>query len=316
AKLKLEKQKTKLAFQQMYNYLELREQLRLSQLRKMEEEMKKRDKDNHARFSQEISDLSHLITELEGKFQEPEAVFVQEPKTILSRHEKKPERQLMELPPILEQNLRIYSEQTPELQKALKECGESLDKVLEKALTKVNVTLDQETAHPRLILSEDLKTLTWGGTVQNLPNNAKRFDILNGVLGREKFTSGRHWWKVEVGNGQALWAVGVARESVKRKGIITRNPDEGFWIVQTVTQYNSFYGRSIWCLCALTSPQSGNLTNTIPRKIQVLLDYEEGRVEFFSDTTNEKLFTFPLATFSGEALCPYFFIGESNTLKC
>ncbi|XP_015279188.1 PREDICTED: zinc finger protein RFP-like [Gekko japonicus] len=317
AKLKLEKQVTQSAFQQMHKYLEQQEQLRLSQLETMEGEMEKRDKENHTRFSEEISDLSHLITELEGMFRQTENVFVQDPKTILSsRHEKKPERQLMELPPILEHNLRIYSEQTPELQKALKECEESLDKVLVKALTKVNVTLDRETAHPSLILSEDLKTLTGGGTVQDLPNNAERFDTLNSVLGREKFTSGRHWWEVDMGNGQAVWSVGVARESVKRKGNITLNPDEGFWIVQTVTLYDTSCGRSSWYLRASTSPQSGNLPNAIPQKIRVLLDYEEGRVEFFSSATNEKLFTFPLTTFSGDVLRPYFFIGRTNTLKC
>ncbi|XP_060095130.1 zinc finger protein RFP-like isoform X2 [Heteronotia binoei] len=325
AQLESEKQKTKSAFQQMHNYLDQHEQLRLSQLEKMQGEMEKRDKENHTRFSEEILDLSHLITELEGKLQQPETVFVQNPKTVLGRY-KKPERPLVELSPTLEQNLRISLEQTPELQKALEECKESLDKALTEVLTKVNVTLDPETAHPSLVLSEDLKTATWKGTIQTLPNNAERFDTLQSVLGHEKFTSGRHWWEVELGNEQAVWAVGVAKESVKRKGNVILNPNEGFWVVQTVAQYYSFYQNSFyqnnfnqnysWQMRALTSPQSVSLSVTPPQKIRVLLNYEEGRVEFFSAATKQKLFTFPSATFSGEALHPYFFIGSANTLKC
>nr|XP_056716283.1 zinc finger protein RFP-like [Euleptes europaea] len=314
--LESEKQKTKLAFQQMRNYLEQQEQLRLSQLEKMEEELEKRDKENLTRFSEEISDLNHLIIELEEKFQQPENVFVQDPKTVLSRYEKTPERQLVELHPILKQTLRIYPEQTPALQKALKECEESLDKILVEALTKVNVTLDPDTAHPNLILSKDLKTLTWGQTAQKLPNNPERFDTHQSVLGREKFTSGRHWWEVELGYGQAVWAVGVASESVKRKGNIILNPNEGFWIVQTVGNYNSYYGRTDWQICASTSSQSVKLSCGILQKIRVLLDYEAGCVEFFSVASNQKLFTFPSTSFSGKMLRPYFFIGGSNTLKC
>uniref|UniRef100_A0ACB8EGS1 Uncharacterized protein n=1 Tax=Sphaerodactylus townsendi TaxID=933632 RepID=A0ACB8EGS1_9SAUR len=136
--LKSEMENTKLAFQQMYNYLQRQEQLRLSQLEKMEREIEKRDKENLIRFSEEMFDLNLQIIEWEGRFQQPEHVFLQNPKTILSSYEKKPERQLAELHPILEQTLRIHSEQTPALQKSLKECEESLNNTLVEALTKGN----------------------------------------------------------------------------------------------------------------------------------------------------------------------------------
>ncbi|XP_054834155.1 zinc finger protein RFP-like [Eublepharis macularius] len=312
--VKAEKQKTKSAFQRMQNFLEQQEQLRLSQLKELKEEMEKRDKENLTRFSEEISDLNRLITEMEGKLQQPENKFLRDPKTILSRYEKKPKRQRLELPPGPEQALRFYSQQTPGIQKALEECEGFLKEALVQVLRKVNVTLDPDTAHPYLVLSKDLKSVTWGRTGQYLPNNPERFDAVPSVLGREKFTSGRHSWEVEVGNGQALWGVGVARESVKRKGNISHTPDEGFWVVQTASWYDRYYGGTYWQMTASTSSQSTVLSDVIPQKIQVSLDYEEGRVEFF--VANQRLFAFPSYSFCGEALHPYFFIFNQNTLKC
>ncbi|XP_077187162.1 E3 ubiquitin-protein ligase TRIM7-like [Paroedura picta] len=312
--LESEKQKTKSAFQKMRDFLERQERHRLSQLEKMKREVEKANKENHARFLKEISDLSRLITELERKSQQPETAFVQDPKTTLSSHEKNPERQLVELPPTLGHNFRIYSEQTPELQKILKECEESLAKALAETLTKVSLTLDPKTAHPNLILPLNLKSVTGKRNAQSLPNNPERFDSLWSVLAREQFTSGRHWWEVDIGNEQSLWAVGVARESVKRKGYINRNPDEGFWILQTEQKQDGF--KCYWQLCALTSSQSVAVPGSIPIKIRVHLDYEAGLVEFFSAPGNDRLFAFPSTSFSGEALCPYFHTGIGNLLKC
>ncbi|XP_054834152.1 zinc finger protein RFP-like [Eublepharis macularius] len=329
ARVEAEKRKTKSAFQRIHSFLEQQERLRLLPLEELEGEVEKKNKGNLSRFTEEISDLNCLITEMEGKLQQPENKFVQSPKTILSRHEKKPKRQRLELPPVLEQALRLYSQQTPGLQKALEKCEESLNEKMAQVLRKVSlkesvvqvwkkvdVTLDPDTAHPCLVLSQDLKSVTRGQTVQNLRDRPERFDTLQCVLGQEKFTSGRHWWEVEVKGGQGTWAVGVARESVKRKGNISLNPDEGFWVVQTARRYDSCNNCTSWQITALTSSQSIAISDVVPQKIQVSLDYEDGIVEFFVVNTNQRLFTFPSVSFSGETLCPYFFTTKRITLKC
>ncbi|XP_077779672.1 butyrophilin subfamily 1 member A1-like [Podarcis muralis] len=184
------------------------------------------------------------------------------------------------------------------------------------SLAQLNVTLYPDTAHPNLILSEDLKYVQWGDRRQDLPDNPERFDKEMFVLGRERFTSGRHWWDVEVGGEWAEWAVGVARESVRRKGDVTLNPSEGFWALQK-TMVDTFGSFSDWQLSASTSPKLTVVyARSELRKIRVSLHYEEGLVEFFDGDTNNSIFAFPSASFSGERICPFFHLKWGGKLKC
>ncbi|KAM9034373.1 putative E3 ubiquitin-protein ligase TRIML1 [Sarcophilus harrisii] len=80
-----------------------------------------------------------------------------------------------------------------------------------------DITLDPESAHPNLILSEDLKRVQYGSICQNLPDNKERFDCVLGVLGAQKFNSGKHYWEVEVGD-KTEWELGICKDSISRKG--------------------------------------------------------------------------------------------------
>ncbi|XP_044837845.1 erythroid membrane-associated protein-like [Mauremys mutica] len=156
----------------------------------------------------------------------------------------------------------------------------------------VDVTLDPDTVHPELVLSEDRKRVRCGDTHQDLSDNPERFDTCLCVLGAEGFTGGRCYWEVEVGD-KTGWSLGVCRETVSRKGRVTLTPGNGYWAVQR------FGGRYEAC----TSPPTPLPMNIRPSRVGIFLDYEAGEVSFYNVTDRSHLFTFT-DTFSG-TLHPY-----------
>ncbi|KFV44014.1 Butyrophilin subfamily 3 member A1, partial [Tyto alba] len=154
-----------------------------------------------------------------------------------------------------------------------------------------NVTLDPATAHPNLHISEDRKQARGQLRQRDLPDNPERFDFEPCVLGCEGFTSGRHFWEVEVGQG-GVWARGVARGSVKRKGRLSLTPKEGVWALEA---YHS-----------LTSPRVNLRLNPPPRRIRVSLDYEGGRVAFFNTDDDAPILVYARVSFNKERVFPWF----------
>lgn len=158
----------------------------------------------------------------------------------------------------------------------------------------VNVTLDPDTAHPHLFLYEDSKSVRLEDSRQKLPEKQERFDSWPCVLGCEAFTSGRHYWEVEVGD-RTDWAVGVCRENVMKKGFDPMTPENGFWAVE-------LYGNGYW---ALTPQRTPLPLAGCPRRVGIFLDYESGDISFYNMTDGSHIYTFPNNSFSGP-LRPFF----------
>ncbi|XP_044840096.1 E3 ubiquitin-protein ligase TRIM39-like, partial [Mauremys mutica] len=154
-------------------------------------------------------------------------------------------------------------------------------------------TLDPDTAHPSLVLSEDRKSVRHGDKRQDLPDNPERFDRYPIVLGTEGFTGGRRYWEVEVGD-KRRWDLGVCRESVSRKGKVTYTPEDGYWVMRL--RYRKYK--------ACTSPRTPLPVSVMPSRVGIFLDYEAGEVSFYNVTDRSHLFTFT-GTFPGKVR-PYF----------
>ncbi|XP_059813505.1 nuclear factor 7, brain-like [Hypanus sabinus] len=167
-------------------------------------------------------------------------------------------------------------------------------------IKQVSVTLDVETANPCLEVSEDRKSVRRTETWRNLPDTGKRFTVCACVLGSEGFTSGRHYWEVEV-TGNRGWCLGVAAESVERKRRVTRRPETGFWTI----------GRVDDVFAVFTSPVSRLPAGPIPGRVGVYLSYESGTVSFYNAETKSYLHTFTGNKFT-EKLYPFFWTETPN----
>ncbi|XP_020938088.1 butyrophilin subfamily 1 member A1-like [Sus scrofa] len=164
-----------------------------------------------------------------------------------------------------------------------------------------NVTLDEATAHPALLVSERGRRVTWQETCQDLPRSTQRFNSIPCVLGQLRINSGRAYWEVEVGDMQS-WDLGICRDNVTREG---------------------------YSLCPhrMVSGPLGSMTGTTgpspprklslplrerPLKVGIFLDYEAGDVSFYNMTDGSHIFTFPQNTFYG-VLRPLFRLWSSDS---
>uniref|UniRef100_A0A669CSF4 B30.2/SPRY domain-containing protein n=1 Tax=Oreochromis niloticus TaxID=8128 RepID=A0A669CSF4_ORENI len=159
----------------------------------------------------------------------------------------------------------------------------------------VDVKLDPTTAHQRLEISDNGKKVKDSGNMSTDPDSLLRFDVFGSVLGLNRLSSGRAYWEVEVRNKPG-WDLGVARRDANRKGKLSLNPDNGYWVV--VHYEDQKYA-------ALTTPPVSLSVKRKPRKVGVFVDYEEGLVSFYDVTSQSHIYSFTECSFGGEIL-PYF----------
>nr|XP_009289874.1 bloodthirsty-related gene family, member 16 isoform X2 [Danio rerio] len=168
----------------------------------------------------------------------------------------------------------------------------------------VDITMDPETAHPNLILSDDGKQVTNGDIKLELPDNPERFSTCCCVLAKEGFNSGRFYFEVQV-KQKTDWDLGVVRGSANRKGKITEAPEDGYWAVafRKGNQYQVF-----------KSPTVSLSLRVKPQVVGVFVDYEEGLVSFYDVESGCHIYSFTGQTFT-EKLFPYFSPGNAHKGK-
>nr|XP_033490244.1 probable E3 ubiquitin-protein ligase TRIML1 [Epinephelus lanceolatus] len=191
-------------------------------------------------LEQEISELKKRSTEVEQLSRSEDHLHLLQ--SFMSLNTAPPTKDWTEVsvrPPSYEGTVR----------RAVSQLEETLSEQMKKLLTEVelkrvqqsavDVTLDPDTAHPYLILSDDGKLVTHGDVKKNLPNNPERFDPCVGVLAKQSFSSGRFYYEVQV-KGKTDWDLGVVRESINRKGRITAAPQNGYWMI-CLRNENEYY---------------------------------------------------------------------------
>ncbi|XP_078506444.1 butyrophilin subfamily 1 member A1-like [Lissotriton helveticus] len=149
-----------------------------------------------------------------------------------------------------------------------------------------SVTLDPKTAHPVLYLSDDLKSVRFNSSKQDLDNNTERFDSDPCVLGAIGFTSGKHFFKA---SGDGGFLVGYAALSVTRKGPLVLSTDAGIFA------YPRAMGDS-------------------PDIVGSLLDCDQKQVLFYDESNNEVISNLPMPNGCSEEIRPFVFLGAGELI--
>ncbi|XP_053118611.1 erythroid membrane-associated protein-like isoform X1 [Hemicordylus capensis] len=204
------------------------------------------------------------------------------------------EEEIRNLKTELEEKIMDLRTEYDELRNQLEECRNQLDWTRVRS-NAANIMLAVDSAHPNLSIDAgDQKTFTYQAQPLSVSPNPKRFDGIVSVLGSQGFSSGQHYWEVDV-SSSTDWDLGVVRESIQRKGDISLSPKEGFWLL-------GFDGKDYW---ARTDPWTRVTVKKKPSKIGVYLSFPEKELTFFNGTDMSVLFVFKHCSFS-EDIYPFF----------
>ncbi|XP_061403229.1 E3 ubiquitin/ISG15 ligase TRIM25-like [Lethenteron reissneri] len=153
-------------------------------------------------------------------------------------------------------------------------------KVLETTAVKLlygrSPTLDTNSAHNKLQISSDLRTMTRTRDSQGRPDHPHRFDCCAQALCCESFSSGHHYWEVDVG-GVRRWCVGVAYGTIPRKGggaaQLLGGSDASWCLEKRGDSFSVVHGGVETALSVRGAPS--------PRRIGLHLHWEGGLLAFY-----------------------------------
>lgn len=156
-----------------------------------------------------------------------------------------------------------------ELKKRIAEIQRSLRSTFNPS----EVTFDPETAHPNLILSDDLKTVTFSATKQSYPVSPLRFTSFFQVLSTQTFFEGDHCWEVELEGSP--WIIGVCYGGkLERSGLASALESS----------------RDSWCLMwfnnLLTAYEQSHSVplkrTTVSRRLEIRLSFKTQTLSFYN----------------------------------
>ncbi|XP_029997265.1 nuclear factor 7, brain [Sphaeramia orbicularis] len=277
-------------FEQLHKVLYEEESTRLAAVKKEEQGKIARMKDKFKELSAEVSSIAETIAVIQTELKEDDMVLL---KNFKDTHDRS-------------KSLTLGSD---DMSGVLIDVTEHLCnlkyRIWEKMLEHIDyspVTLDPNTAHPCLILSDDLTSLHYSKQPGCCPDNPERFHMSAEVVGMTSLGSGSHRWVVDTGSNQD-WLLGVASTSVPRNAEVSARPENGFWTLRF--RDGEFM--------AMTSPPSLLTVSRTPKQVKVQLDYNKGMVSFLDPADDTLIYTFE-QTFT-ETLLPYFYTQSSHPLR-
>ncbi|XP_017270924.1 zinc-binding protein A33 [Kryptolebias marmoratus] len=265
-------------FQNLHRFLEEEEYQDLERLRRERQKQLKQLKEREKKIEAQGRDLERAITVLNGKLAEEDSPkLLKEIQDLIKRSQVS-----FVLPAEVDTEVRSGQFVGPIQYRIWKHMKSSLYPNI------TSVTFDPETAHPNLTLSQSCTSIWFDENkdTSDVQANPRRFHYYYCVLGQQGFTTGRHYWEVEVG-GKTAWRLGVARGDVPRGEMAATGTSSGLWTL-------ALKGGSILA-CIDPKPTKINVSVHLVR-VGVFLDCNKEEVTFYNAVTMAPIYTFSMGT--------------------
>ncbi|XP_073693650.1 butyrophilin subfamily 2 member A2-like [Garra rufa] len=202
---------------------------------------------------------------------------------------------------------------------AEEDCEESMVELTEKEVVgdtdieelrkhAVDITIDNEHFHQGLIPSQDYKIMSKS---PDYNHTGEGYPYQLCASGAQTFTSGRHYWEVELGQENTppknYWLIGVVKHGncySKDRSALT--PSKGYWFLCSDGP-NGFHTSTDQSVTFSLTPR--------PERLGVLLDYDDGQLSFYNVKERKHLLTIS-TRFSGSVV-PLFNpgVGDQSQLR-
>ncbi|XP_077334385.1 uncharacterized protein LOC143975747 [Lithobates pipiens] len=136
-----------------------------------------------------------------------------------------------------------------------------------------DILLDVNSAGNRIQISDDGKAASWSDHSQNRPETPERFHNYPQVMSSQSFSSGQHYWEVDVG-GSSDWIVGMCYPSIDRRedqSLIGGSKSWGLERWGWDNQYLTIHDRK----------KAQIHSGVAIKKVRIDLDYEAGQISFY-----------------------------------
>ncbi|XP_072512556.1 E3 ubiquitin-protein ligase TRIM35-like [Salminus brasiliensis] len=256
-------------FEKLHQFLRDEEAARIAALKEEEEQKSQVMRRKIKEIIGEISSLSDTIRNIEKEMEAEDVQFLQ--------NFKSTEKQVQHSPKHPEKTSGALINVAKHLSNLKFRVWEKMQEIVQYT----PVTLDPNTAHPDLHLSDDLTAVENRNQRSSVPDNPERFDEYECVLGSEGFNSGTHCWDVQVGDSD-YWTLGFIPESVSRKG-------DCFW--DSVWSLGYWKSSDEYLTHCPGQPYQYFTPKEKLQRVRVQLDWARGKVTFTDLLSNTHLRT-------------------------
>ncbi|XP_068073876.2 uncharacterized protein isoform X3 [Danio rerio] len=169
------------------------------------------------------------------------------------------------------------------------------------------LTLDPNTAHPQLKLSEENRELTCVEEIQPYPDHPDRFDHHPQVLSRES-VCGRCYWEIDC-SGDSM-DIAVAYKSIRRKG-----RGKECWFGNNAQSWSLVFLKGLGFLFRHNHTQTDLPVEQISRRIGVFVDHSAGTLIFYNISEDTTILIHSVQTTFSEPLYPGFWAESGSSVK-
>ncbi|XP_070931532.1 tripartite motif-containing protein 64C [Macaca nemestrina] len=266
-------------YQKMHIFLDEEEQLHLQELEREAKELFQQLQDSQVRMTQHLERMKDMYRELWETCHMPDVELLQDVRNVSARADL---AQMQKPQPV-----------NPEL------TSWRITGVLDMLNNfRVDNALSTEMTPCYISLSEDVRRVIFGDDHRSAPMDPQGVESF-AVWGVQAFTSGRHYWEVDVTHS-STWILGVCPDSRTADTNIVLDSDETFLLISS--KRSNHYS---------LSTNSPHLIQHVQRplgRVGVFLDYDNGSVSFFDVSKGSLIYGFPPSSFSSP-LRPFFCFG-------